>query len=426
MLNKFTKEQKEKLGYKYHVTLMCSGNDTNNEKYLSDAKEIASGLAEKGYVLVNGASKVGLMGVTAREAFARGGEVYGVGLKDYEPEIHSWFTNWEGFSAYKNRIQRLTDLADVFIAMAGGLGTLHEILDVHINQLLSKEERPIIIVSPMAEIYQDLCNKIKKEGLYWDKLPENIYYVKDGKEAISVLDKIITNYDASGYINKNYYPVLTSEQIYQNIKQYDEKYNVLYAGLELVIHPDVYPPNRFRSSISFAKYISRQICEDKIVFDIGCGPGNLGILAALNGAKKVISVDINPSAVENTKENVTRLKLGKIIDVREGSVFDPVGQEKADVILFHPPFHHEKISANHTRLMNSVSTDDFNVLDKFFKNLNDHLNPEGKVYLGFSNKDMKALEYLEKLMTTYQVKMVLNEYAGSIADYRLYEIMLPL
>src|SRR5690348_16338301 len=109
---KFSTEDKQKLGFKYHVTLMCSGNDTDNPKYLSDAKEIARGIAKRDFVLCNGASKVGLMGVTGREAAAHGGEVYGVGLKDYEPEIYDWFTNWEGFGEYKNRIRRLTDLAD--------------------------------------------------------------------------------------------------------------------------------------------------------------------------------------------------------------------------------------------------------------------------------------------------------------------------
>jgi release factor glutamine methyltransferase len=420
---KFSKEEKRKLGFKYHVTLMCSGNETKNEKYLADAKGIARGIAERNMVLVNGASSEGLMGVTGREACDAGGEVYGVGLKDYEPKIHPWFSNWEGFSSYNLRIHRLTELADVFIAMAGGLGTLHEILDVHINQFLGKETRPVIIVSPMAEMYKSICDKVKAEGLYWDKLPENIHYVHDAEEALMVLDKIIKEYDDSGYINKNYYPVLTSEQIYDGIKHYNESYQVLYAGLPLVVHPDVYPPNRFRSSLTFAKYITKDLCDGKTIFDIGCGPGNLGILGAMNGAKKVISVDINPAAVKNAEENVQRLGLDNI-DIRQGSVFDSIGKEKADLIFFHPPFHHEKIKDNHTRLMNAVSTDSFNVLDKFFENVGDYLLPGGKIYLGFSNKDQRSLEHLEGLMKKYKVSLITHEYVGSSADYRLYSITL--
>ena len=417
----FSKEEKDRLGFRYHVTLMCSGNETTNEKYLEDAKAIAVGIAHRGFVLVNGASNVGLMGVTGREARKAGGEVYGIGLKDYEPAIHDWISNWEGFSSYRLRIRRLTDLADVFIALAGGLGTIHEILDVHINQFLGKEDRPLIIISPMAEIYRGICDNVKKEGLYWDKLPENIHYAKDATEALGILDKIITEYDNGGYINKNYYPILTAEQIYENIKRYDEKYHVLYAGLELVIYPDVYPPNRFRSSLTFAKYITDELCRDKIVFDIGCGPGNLGILGATHGARKVVSVDINPSAVQNTMENVERLGL-KNVEVREGSVFNAIGQEKADVIFFHPPFHHEKISDNHTKLMNSVSTDGFAVLDDFFAAVGDHLLPGGKIYLGFSNKDEESLVHLEDLMKQYHVALLTHAYVGSSADYRLYEI----
>ncbi|PIR84376.1 hypothetical protein COU16_02180 [Candidatus Kaiserbacteria bacterium CG10_big_fil_rev_8_21_14_0_10_47_16] len=414
-------EEKKKLGFKYHVTLMCSGNDTENEKYLRDATSIAKGIAQRDFVLVNGASKAGLMGVTGRVAYEAGGEVYGVGLKDYEAEIYPWFSNWEGFSSYNLRIRRLTDLADVFIALAGGLGTLHEVLDVHINQFLGKENRPVIIVSPMAELYKDLCNRVKEEGLYWDKLPEHIYYAKDAEEALSMLDKITAEYDEVGYINKSYYPALSSEGIYENMKQYDEKFNILYADREWVVYPDVYPPNRFRSSLTFAKHITKDLCKDKVIFDIGCGPGNLGILGALNGAKKVISVDINPAAVANTKENVARFKL-KNVDVREGSVFTAVGQEKANVIFFHPPFHQEKIKDNHTRLMNSVSTDGFNVLDRFFENVEEYLKPQGRIYLGFSNKDKNSLTHLDKLTKKYDVSIVAHEFVGSSADYRLYDI----
>ncbi len=417
-------EVKAKLGYKYHVTVMCSGNDTVNEKYLSDAKALAEGVANRNLVLVNGASVAGLMGVTGRAAHQAGGEVYGVGLKDYEPMIHEWFSNWEGFSSYTLRTKRLVDLGDVFIALAGGLGTLHEILDIHINQFLRKEERPIIIVSPMAELYKSICEKVKEEGLYWSNLPENIHYAESAEEALQILDYITVGYDESGYVNKNYYPLLTSEEIYANIKQYDEKYHVAYAGLELVVHPDVYPPNRFRSSVTFAKHITNNLCSGKVIFDIGCGPGNLGILGALHGAQKVLCVDINPAAVANTKENVERLNLGEVVQVREGSVFEPILDEKADLIFFHPPFHHEKIGSNHTKLMHCVSTDGFNVLDEFFSKVENYLNTNGKILLGFSNKDLESLKHLEQLMKRYNTKIISHEYEGSSADYRLYEISL--
>lgn len=420
-MKKISKAEKDLLGYKYRVTLMCSGNDTQNETYIRDAKEIARGIAKRKHILVNGASENGLMGITGREAYEHGGEVYGIGLKDYEPVIHPWFSNWEGFSSYNLRIRRLTDLGDVFFALAGGLGTLHEILDLHINQFLGNELRPIIIMSPMAEIYQDICEKVKEEGLYWSKLPENIHYAKTAEEALAILDKITSHYDEEGYINKTYYPVLGSEEIYTDIKAYNEKYEILYAGHKWVVHPDVYPPNRFRSSVVFAKNITKELCRDKVIFDIGCGPGNLGILGALAGAQKVICVDINPAAVANTEENVKRFRLENV-DVREGSVFSAIGQEKADVIFFHPPFHHEKIDNNHTKLMNCVSTDGFYVLNEFFKKIHMYLKPNGTIYLGFSNKDPKSLAHLEILLGKYNYEIICHEYKNSDADYRFYKI----
>lgn len=74
--------------------------------------------------------------------------------------------------------------------------------------------------------------------------------------------------------------------------------------------------------------------------------------------------------------------------------------------------------------MNSVSTDGFNVLDKFFESVNDYLAPNGEIYLGFSNKDSESLRHLENLMKKYKVSVITHQYVGSSADYRLYKICL--
>ncbi len=125
--------------------------------------------------------------------------------------------------------------------------------------------------------------------------------------------------------------------------------------------------------------------------------------------------------MQNTEENVGRFKLSNV-EVRESSVFTAIGQEKADVIFFHPPFHHEKVPTDHTKLMNSVSTDGFKVLDQFFEGVRDYLQPNGKIYLGFSNKDQESLDHLEYLMKDFKVLLITHEYVESSADWRFYEI----
>jgi ribosomal protein L11 methyltransferase len=52
--------------------------------------------------------------------------------------------------------------------------------------------------------------------------------------------------------------------------------------------------------------------QDKIVLDMGCGTGVLGILASMLGAKQVTAVDINQWAYDNTIENIQRNKINNM------------------------------------------------------------------------------------------------------------------
>ncbi len=67
------------------------------------------------------------------------------------------------------------------------------------------------------------------------------------------------------------------------------------------------------------------------VLDVGCGSGILAIAAGLLGAREVLAVDTDPIAVEATRENARRNRLGRAITTREGSV--PTGAGPFDLVL---------------------------------------------------------------------------------------------
>jgi len=69
----------------------------------------------------------------------------------------------------------------------------------------------------------------------------------------------------------------------------------------------------------------------KRVLDMGCGTGVLGILAALEGAQRVLGVDNDQWAYENALENVER-NHAHPMEVRLGDV-NALGMEKFDIIL---------------------------------------------------------------------------------------------
>ena len=71
--------------------------------------------------------------------------------------------------------------------------------------------------------------------------------------------------------------------------------------------------------------------EGARVVDVGSGSGILAIAAGLLGAKEVLAVDVDPIAVQASRENAARNQLGRVIESREGSV--PTGNGPFDIVL---------------------------------------------------------------------------------------------
>jgi putative methylase len=80
-------------------------------------------------------------------------------------------------------------------------------------------------------------------------------------------------------------------------------------------------------------YISGDI-ENKVVLDLGCGNGILGIGALLLNAKKVYFVDIDKDSINVCKENLKMMGLDGEVLLKDVNLFD----KKVDTVLQNPPF----------------------------------------------------------------------------------------
>jgi ribosomal protein L11 methyltransferase len=112
------------------------------------------------------------------------------------------------------------------------------------------------------------------------------------------------------------------------------------------------------------------------VLDMGCGSGVLGIHAAMQGAKRVLCVDIDPWSVSNTRENapLNGVKEGATFEVREGG---------ADVLHSSDEGRFDVVVANINR----------NILLQDMPAYSAALKPEGVLMLsGFMAPDVEALE----------------------------------
>ncbi len=93
---------------------------------------LGAAMVRRGLGLVYGGGGIGLMGVVADEVLARGGEAVGVIPRRLARKevAHPGLTRLHVVSSMHARKARMAELADAFVAMPGGLGTLEELAEV--------------------------------------------------------------------------------------------------------------------------------------------------------------------------------------------------------------------------------------------------------------------------------------------------------
>ena len=120
------------------IAVYCGSSTGQGDAYLRAASELGSALAERDIRLVYGGTQKGLMGALANAALASGGNVTGVITErlNVKGHTHQHLNAVEILPTMQARKKRMIELADAFIAMPGGIGTLEEFMEVWtLNQL---------------------------------------------------------------------------------------------------------------------------------------------------------------------------------------------------------------------------------------------------------------------------------------------------
>ena len=162
-------------------------------------------------------------------------------------------------------------------------------------------------------------------------------------------------------------------------------YTVTRAGLNLVIRPGTFPP--YLDSELLATSV--RVGELESLLDVGTGSGIVA-LAAAETSLRVVATDINPAAVESTRQNAESLGLAERVTVYESDLFPPPPAGRFDVVSFNPPYSDH---AAHDLAERSVWDPGHKVIQRFFADLSNYLRPGGRLYITWADfADFSVLE----------------------------------
>lgn len=149
------------------IAVFCGSKAGADPTHARSAELFGHEMAKRGIRLIYGGGRIGLMGLVARAVRDGGGQVTGV-IPDFLMQLEVGDTEndvLEVTDSMHSRKLRMFELADAFVSLAGGLGTLDETIEIITWKQLRLHDKPIIVLN---------------EGGYWDLLPTMVDKFIDG------------------------------------------------------------------------------------------------------------------------------------------------------------------------------------------------------------------------------------------------------
>jgi uncharacterized protein (TIGR00730 family) len=173
------------------ICVFCGSKFGKAQVYRQTAQALGRAIASHGHKLVYGGASVGTMGTLADSALAAGGEVVGVMPKGLdEREIsHTRLTKLYVVDDMHQRKAKMAELADAFIALPGGIGTLEELFEVLTWRQLEIHTKPTILINTQGfydALLEFLAHTQREQFSYPDSI-ESMHVVTDVGSAMAYL-----------------------------------------------------------------------------------------------------------------------------------------------------------------------------------------------------------------------------------------------
>jgi uncharacterized protein (TIGR00730 family) len=173
------------------VTVYAASSRRAPDDQIALATELGRGLAARGWTLVYGGARIGLMGALADGALAAGGRVEGVILDTFARVAHASLHSLETVGDMRSRKAGLAHRGDAYVVLPGGFGTLEELSEILVERQLGFHGKPLVLVNYRG-FWDPLLGLIERQirdGLVHEGYRDLLVVVPDVAGTLAVLDE---------------------------------------------------------------------------------------------------------------------------------------------------------------------------------------------------------------------------------------------
>ncbi|MBX2895355.1 MAG: TIGR00730 family Rossman fold protein [Cyclobacteriaceae bacterium] len=177
----------------FNICVFCGSGTGHNPIYALAAQALGKLIGQKRSTLVYGGGNIGLMGIVADAVLAEEGKVIGV-IPDFlsQKEVgHNGLTQLEVVGSMHERKRRMADLANAFVALPGGWGTLDELAEILTWRQLGLVKAPVAILNT-NQYFDSLIQQMQlmvREGFLSNSNFSNLMVVETPEAVLAYFDE---------------------------------------------------------------------------------------------------------------------------------------------------------------------------------------------------------------------------------------------
>ena len=166
------------------IAVYCGSDFGNCPAYTQAATELGRWIGKSGHTLVYGGGESGLMGAVAKEVYDSGCKVIGVvpgNVEFIKERPQPYVTELIITANMSERKQKMLDLADAFIALPGGIGTLDEISEAITLTKIGVFDKSCILFNrnDFYEPLKRMLTEMEKAGFLWEESMKHVLFSDD-------------------------------------------------------------------------------------------------------------------------------------------------------------------------------------------------------------------------------------------------------